>query len=553
MIDEICVQDVALIQEASIEPASGLTAITGETGAGKTALLNACRLLSGQRGDKTMVREGQPEAAVSGRFFVPSPSQERVGEPMDALEEREVTVVRRMSADGRTRVKLDGQVATVAELSQLIAPLIDLCSQHDQQALLHRGAHRRLLDLFAGVPAQAALASYADAFAHAKRAQAQLDEVLEAQRTSTERLDEARFILSQIDPVSPSLADYEELTAFVRKSENAEALARSSNEAYDALCSEEGALDGLNAAVSLMEDAARYDEALKEQAQALREATYLVEDASRDILRYRDAIDLDMSTLDQCQARVAEYQGLIRKYGPTLEDVIARADEARRTMSMMEDAEGAEAAARAAVDAAEEALAEAAATLHDARAECAPDLAVQATEVMAGLQMGSASVDCQVRMLPRDSWTEAGADEVELLFRPSSSMGARPLAKVASGGELSRIMLALHVVMGEADGTSTLVFDEIDAGVGGAVANALADVLARLAATHQVIVVTHLAQVASRADKHYVVAKRECDGMAATSIQEVRDEARVAEVARMLSGTESEASLAHARELLDRR
>ena len=550
MIDEICVQDIALIEEASIEPAPGLTAITGETGAGKTALLNACRLLSGQRGDKTMVREGQPEAVVSGRFFVPRGVGEGAEEAADGAPEQELAVVRRMSADGRTRVKLDGQVATVAELADLVAPLIDLCSQHDQQALLHRGAHRRVLDLFAGEAATAALADFSQAFARARRAQAQLDEILEAKRTSDARLEEARFTLSQIEPVSPSLADYEELTAFVRKSEHAEALARASNDAYDALCSDEGALDGLNAAVALVEEGARYDEGLKEHAESLREATYLAEDVSRELLRYRDAIDLDMSTLDQCQARVAEYQNLIRKYGPALEDVIARADEARRVVAMMEDTEGAEAAARAVLAEAEEALAEAAATLHDVRAEAAPDLAAQATKVMEGLQMGSASVECEVRLLSREAWTESGADEVELLFKPSAGMGARPLAKVASGGELSRIMLALHVIMGEAGGTSTLVFDEIDAGVGGAVANALADVLGRLAATHQVIVVTHLAQVASRAQKHYVVSKQETDGVAATTIAQVTGDARVAEVARMLSGTESEASLAHARELL---
>lgn len=543
MIDEICVHDIALIEEASLEPSSGLTAITGETGAGKTALLNACRLLSGQRGDKTMVREGSEEACVSGRFYVPDNAQAGGGE-------REVAVVRRMSADGRSRVKINGQVATVGELSESIAPLIDLCSQHDQQALLHKPAHRQLLDLFAGEDATRAHDDYAEAFAAAKRAQVHLDEILEARRSSDARLEEARFMLSQIEPVAPSLADYEELTSFVRRSENAEVLARTSNEAYDALCSEEGVLDGLNAAVVLMEEAARFDASLQVHADSLRDATYIIEDASRDILRYRDAIDLDMSTLDQCQMRVSEYQGLIRKYGPTLEDVIAQADEARRIVAMMEDSEGAEEKARATLARAEEALDDAAQRLHRVRAEAAPSLALQANGVMGELQMGSAAIECTVELLAREAWTESGPDEVELLFRASSGMAARPLAKVASGGELSRVMLALHAVMGSAGGTSTLVFDEIDAGVGGAVANALGEVLERLARTHQVIVVTHLAQVASRAHKQYVVAKHEKEGVAATSIAEVVGELRVQEIARMLSGTLSDAALTHARELL---
>lgn len=547
MIDEICVNDIALIEEASIEPAPGLTAITGETGAGKTALLNACRLLSGQRGDKTMVREGASEACVSGRFYVAATDEELLA----SGAEREVCVVRRMSADGRSRVKLDGQIASVTELSEAVAPLIDLCSQHDQHALMSRSAHRNLLDLFAASALDGLAEAYADAFSQATRARAHLDEIVCARRSSDARLEEARFLLSQVDPVDPSLADYEELTAFVRRSENAEVLARTSNEAHEALSCEQGVLDGLNAAIALIEEGARYDDALAPHAESLREATYIVEDVAREVLRYRDAIDLDMSTLEQCQLRVAEYQGLIRKYGPALEDVIAKADEARRQVSMLEDSEGAEEVARAAVAQAEEALSAAATALHDARAEAAPRLAAEANEVMEGLQMGSASIECVVDMLPRGSWTAQGPDDVELLFKPSSNMGVRPLSKVASGGELSRIMLALHVVMGEADGISTLVFDEIDAGVGGSVANALASVLARLARTHQVIVVTHLAQVASRADKQYAVIKQETDGVASTTITQVAGEERVTEIARMLSGTESSASLAHARELLE--
>lgn len=551
MIDEICVHDIALIEEASIEPAAGLTAITGETGAGKTALLHACRLLSGQRGDKTMVREGAPEASVSGRFFMPGPHEMEEPSAAALASDREVAVVRRMGADGRSRVKIDGQIATVGELSDLIAPLIDLCSQHDQQALLHKSAHRDLLDLFAGPPAQDAREAYADAFNKARRAKAHLDEILEARRSSDAKLEEARFVLSQIDPVDPSLADYEELTAFVRRSENAEVLARTSNEAHEELCQEGGALDGLNAAIALIEEGARYDGSLQAHADSLRDAIYIAEDVAREVLRYRDAIDLDMSTLDQCQARVSEYQGLIRRYGPSLEDVIRCADEARRTVSMMEDSEGAESAARAALDEAEDGLAQAARVLHEARAEAAPRLAQDVQEVMVTLQMGSASIECAPQMQERAAWTESGPDEVELMFKPSSNMSARPLSKVASGGELSRIMLALHVILGEKGSTSTLIFDEIDAGVGGAVANALAEVIARLAQTHQVIVVTHLAQVASRADRHYVVSKAEEGGVASTSIKAVSADARISEIARMLSGSESEASLAHARELLE--
>lgn len=546
MIDEICIHNIALIEEASIEPAAGLTAITGETGAGKTAILNACRLLSGQRGDKTMVRVGADEASASGRFFL-SPAQ---AVKKDQETPREIVASRRMGADGRSRVKINGEISSVTELARIISPLLDLSSQHDQLALSHVSSHRSLLDLFAGAKVEALLAAYGEAYAQAKEAAAYVEELRQIRATSDAQAEEARFVLGQIEPVGPSLGDYEELTLFVRRSENAEALARTSGGAYEAICGDSGVLDGLNEAIALLEEGSRFDEPMKGYAESLREVSYVVEDVSRDVLRFRDAVDLDMSTLEQAQERMAAYQGLIRKYGPTLEDVIHRAEEAQKVISLMEDSEGAQAAAEKRLHDAEDALARAADELHAARCESAPAMTDQVNEVMGSLQMGSASLICRVEMLPRDQWMESGPDRVEFLFRPSAGLGERPLAKVASGGELSRVMLALHVVLGDADNVPTLIFDEIDAGVGGAVANALAEVLARLAQTHQVIVVTHLAQVASKAEKHYVVSKAETDGVARTAIEAVVGERRIAEIARMLSGTITDASIAHAQELL---
>lgn len=544
MIDEICVSDIALIEEASIQPSSGLTAITGETGTGKTALLQACRLLSGQRADKAYVREGACEASVSGRFFIAGDSDTA------SAEEQEVIVSRRVSADGRSRVKINGQIASVTELSDRVAPLIDLCSQHDQQVLVHMSAHRKLLDMFAGDTVAQKLHDYAEALREAKRASDHLAQVREMQAQADVRVEEAQFILSQVEPLDPSVEDYEELAAFVRRSEHAELLAHTASDAYEALCADDGALDGINAAVVSLEEGARYDNGLSDQTEALRNALYLIEDAAREVVRYRDAIDLDLSTLEEAQERMAAYQGLIRRYGPTLEDVIARAEEAKQTICLMEDAEAAEAQAESACEKAEHVLSQAATRLHEARCDAAPRFAAEVNAVLGDLEMGSASVACSAVLLDRDQWSEDGPDRVEFAFRPSAHMSERPLAKVASGGELSRVMLAIHVVMGEADATSTLIFDEIDAGVGGTAANALAGVLARLAQTHQVIVVTHLAQVATRAERHYVVIKSEEDGIASTHICSVEGEERVREVARMLSGSASEASLAHARELL---
>lgn len=533
MIDEIQVRDLALIASAGIEPAEGLTVLTGETGAGKTALLTSCKLLMGARGERTCVREGEQEACVQGRFF---------------LGEEERVVVRRVSADGRSRVQLDGQMASVGELAEAIAPSIDLCSQHDSQELLRPASHLRLLDAWAG---NGELASaYEHAYREREAARERLQELREGGRASAEQLEQASFALRQIDAVSPDAEEHEQLMADLAKAENIEALARAAQMAKAALSGDEGALTSAGSAVAALEEGAAYDAALGSFAESVREAVYLMEDAARDIAAYGEGIEFDPGTLAQMQERAAAYQSLLRTYGPTIEDVLARAEEARERIALADDGERIEREAAEALACAEEALAAAAAALSAARVQAAAGFAAGITQVMGSLEMGSADVTCQIEPLAPEQWGPAGAERVQLMFRPAQSMQARPLSRIASGGELSRVLLALHVVMEDKDEASTLVFDEIDAGVGGATANALADVLVRLARTHQVLVVTHLAQVAARAERHYVVRKEEADGVAETTIQMVEGPAREQEIARMLSGSGTDASIAHARELL---
>lgn len=551
MIDEIRVRNLALIRDAAIVPAEGMTAITGETGAGKTALLSSCRLITGQRADKGMVREGEAEAEVQGRLFLPV----EVGlDDAQAVEaEREVVVTRRVGADGRSHVKVNGEMMSVSELADLVAPTIDICSQHDHRMLTRPQEQRRYLDLWCGTDGDGLLDSYREAHDAAVRAADELERVLRGKSLTDAKLEDARFVLRQIDAVGPSEEDYDELVAALRKSENAELLARVTSEASGELSGEGGALDALNGAISLIESGAKADSSLQGHADALREALFTVEDVSHEIAAYTGAIDLDVSELEFMQERVSAYQSLMRLYGPTVGDVVEAADEARRTIEMVDNAEEVESQARRALDEAESALAAAASALTDARKQGSPRFSREVTEVMSRLEMGGAELVCEVSPLPREEWGRDGADEVGFMFRPAPGMQCRPLSRIASGGELSRVMLALHVVMGERDGVPTLVFDEVDAGVGGATALALGDVLAELATTHQVLVVTHLAQVAAAASRHYVVRKTAGPDAACTTIEEVSGRSRAEEVARMLSGSITESSLAHANELLERR
>ena len=549
MIDEIQVRNLALIKQASLVPAPGLTVLTGETGAGKTALLSALKLLMGVRADKDFVRDGEQSLEVSGRFFGLANAE---GPDGDEEASDELVAARRVSSDGRSRVTLDGRMASVRELAARVASTIDLCGQHEQQQLMKPTAHVRMLDAWAGEAVAVPQKAYRQAFSQAKAAAEELGHVLNAGAASSAKLDEARFTLQRIDAVGPREGEYEELSARLARAEHAEALALAANRAHEALGGDEGAIDLLNSAIAALDEGGRFDADLSALADSLREAGFVLEDVARSARDYRDGVEFDPEALEQDQERMSALQGLLRAYGPRMVDVLAARDEAADLVSAVDDAAERERAARKKVDAAEQKLASAAQALDQARRTAAPQFAVQVTAQMSRLEMGGAELLCEVRPLPRESWTQAGPSEVEFLFRPGAGMQARPLARIASGGEVSRVMLAIKVVLGQADSVDTLVFDEVDAGVGGSTAVALADVLVDLARTHQVIVVTHLAQVAVRGNAHYTVNKvAGTDGKPQTNLQQLSAEQRPAEIARMLSGDATQASLAHAREMLE--
>ena len=540
MIDEIRVENLALIREASLVPCSGLTVLTGETGAGKTALLSALKLLMGERADASSVREGEAGLVVEGRFFKGADDPEGFG------------VVRSVSADGRSRVKIDGSISSVRELATRVGSMIDLCGQHEHQSLLDSANHVRMVDSWAADTIAPILDDYRAKLHVARAAAAELARVTEASRSKGALLDEARFTVERISEVNPRFGEYEELEESLPRAEHAEALASAANDAQSLLSEENAALDSLNGAIAELQRMAGVDKKLSEFADSLAEASILIEDAAADLRRYRDSVDFDPEELARQQDRFGQLKGLLRQYGPTMDDVFARLESSKELLSLVDDAEERVKRARLELDAAESDLVQAARALMKARSVAGPRFCREVVRQMARLEMGGAEVLWDERELPRERWTDSGPSICELLYRSGSGLTPRPLKRIASGGELSRVLLAAKVVMGSADHAGTLVFDEVDAGVGGATARSLATVLADLAKTHQVIVVTHLAQVAVVADAHYVVRKVDTgSGIPETSLVPVEGDERVAEIARMLSGDSSPESLAHARAMLE--
>ncbi|HEY5506693.1 MAG TPA: DNA repair protein RecN [Coriobacteriia bacterium] len=533
MLEELHVRDLALIEEAWLELGPGMTALTGETGAGKTVLVGALKLLLGDRADATLVRSGAAEALVEGRFTV------------DGVER---TARRRVSADGRSRCYLDGEMATVGALAEGLGPLVDLHGQHDHQELLRTGSHAGLLDRFAG--AGLALDAYRAAYRAHRDAAATLARLQSALGDKERRIATLEATVDDIGRVAPEPGEDEAIAARLPRLRHGEKLAAASSAAHRALTEEAGAAERVAEAGSALARVTGIDPVLDAISDDIGDAESRLHAAASRLRDYGEGVDYDPLALEEAEARGAALAVLKRSYGPLLGDVIAARDAAASELDTLGAGEAGLEQARRAVDDAESALVAAAVSLSGLRAAASAAFEARLIAAAHDLSMPHAGFEVSRASLPRDAWTADGPERIEFLYAPASGEPARPLARIASGGEVSRVMLALKSVLGAADTVPVLVFDEIDAGIGGATALAVGGRLHSLAAGRQVLVITHLAQVAAFADAQLVVEKSELDGRARTHVRAVAREERTAEIARMLSGSVTDASLAHARELL---
>lgn len=535
MLEELHVRDLALIEEAWIEFGPGLTVLTGETGAGKTVLVGALKLLLGERADASAVRSGAAEALVEGRFDVKG-------------DER--TVRRRVAAEGRSRSYLDGEMATVSDLATALGPHVDLHGQHEHQALLSPAGHADYLDRFAGADALAALDAYRDAFDAASGARAHVEELREALGDRERQMEELRFQIGEIDGVAPISGEDAELEVLLPRLRHGERLASAASAAWRSLRDEEGATDRAAQAAAALHAVDGIDPMLDAIAEQTRSALLSLEEAAARLRDYGDGVEYDPEALNLAEARLAELAMLKKKYGPTVDDVLETRRLAGERLEALAAGEQGLIAAEGALQEARSRLTQTAKILKLARGDAIPRFTAGLDEAAGDLALGGATFTVAVEELPEERWSARGPEKVEFMFSPAAGESARPLTRIASGGEVSRVMLAIKGVLGEADDVEVLVFDEIDAGVGGRTALAVGRRLSRLARRHQVLVVTHLAQVAAFADAHVTVGKETVDGRTVTTVRPVSGEERVAEIARMLSGSDSVASLTHARELI---
>lgn len=537
MLDELHVRNIALIEDASIAFSPSLTVLTGETGAGKTALLAALDLICGKRADSLVVSDGADEALAEARF-------------VEGGEEH--VLKRRLSSSGRSRCTVDGSMATVGELAQA-ASSIRVHGQHEQVLLLEPATQLAYLDSWIS-PEGEHLQPYRAARQRYLAARERFDELDSSNAQAAQELEFMRFTEGQISKVDPKQGEYEELEAELPRLQHGEQLAQAVNGALACLHDDGASIDLLARAVEELERQGGVDEELDAIAERLSGLLSELDDATRELSSYAEGVVCDPQRLEDVLARLDELSGLMRRYGPGMEQVFATWKRAKAAIARADASPEQLEAARGELASAERAYRAAGKELAGLRHEAGERFCESLAASVHELAMEGAAFEFSFSELPLERWTEAGSERVELLYRPAPSSSARPLSRIASGGELSRILLSLECLYQgrtPSDASRTIVFDEVDQGVGGATGNAVAERLASLSQSAQVVVVTHLPQVAARAERHYVVSKeRGSDGSVTTSVEEVEGASRVREVARMLAGTSDEAALEHARTLL---
>jgi DNA repair protein RecN (Recombination protein N) len=565
VLQDIRIRDLGVIEDAVLQLCPGLTVLSGETGAGKTMVVQGLGLLLGARADSGLVRTGATGAWVEGIFALPPghPALSRAADAGGEVETGELVLARTVTAEGRSRAVVGGRTAPAGVLGELGELLVAVHGQADQGRLRRPEEHREVLDGYGGAPLASALAAYQRTYAAHKAAVAERDELKTLDRERTREVDALTVALEHISRVNPLDGEDVALRAEDDRLAHVEGLRIAAGRSYGLLAGQgpggdegftaAGVGEALNAARSALSAVIGHDPALAALDARLAECGYLVADLSADLAAYLADLDVDPGRLAWVQDRRAELSALTRRYGDSIDEVLAYGREAAGRLAMLQGADDRLAALSSQIETLGGALAEQAAALTAERRIAGERFGAAVTGELAHLAMGSATVD--VAVTPRPAPGPSGVDDVEIRLAANSGVPARSVAKTASGGELSRVMLAIEVVSGATPGAGlpgvpTFVFDEVDAGVGGRAALDVGARLAALARHAQVVVVTHLAQVAAYADRHLVVRKADDGSVTASSVTEVTGTERLQELARMMGGGSSTAGLEHARELL---
>jgi len=551
MIRELAVENIAIIEQSILPLGEGLTVLTGETGAGKSLLMDGIDLALGGRADSDLVRTGCARGVVSMVADLTGDPllQEACAELGIFPEDGILHVQREVSAEGRSTCRIGGKLFPVGTLRKLGELLVDLHGQHDHQGLLHADRHGGYLDAWIGEPCRVIVERLAVEFEAYEALKRKVSALRQGMREREQRIDLLRFQVQEIEAVGVRDGEYAELQGQIARLQNVERISGSVQAALQGLSGEDAsAVDRVGDATRQLEAAQALDPSLEATVESLRSVFYALQDSAWSVREYAEKLEADPALLEELVQRTEAIRKLLRKYGDTEDEILRALELAQKELSELNDLDANSDQIEADCARAEAKLTQTAAELTELRREKSHAFADQVQGSIRELAMEKAIFE--VRISPQ-AISATGADLVEFFFSANPGESPKPLAKVASGGELSRLMLGLKVVLAGCAGTPTLIFDEVDAGLSGRAAAVVAKKLEQLATGYQVIVISHLPQISSRATTHFRIEKIERQGRVTTQVRLLQPAEREQEIARMLAGeTISDSALVHARELL---
>ncbi|HEX6922888.1 MAG TPA: DNA repair protein RecN [Bacillales bacterium] len=557
MLGELSISNFGIIESVNLSYENGLTVITGETGAGKSMIIDAIGLLIGGRGSADFVRHGAAKAEIEGLFFIGSnhpcmPKMEELG--LETSDEM-IVLRREISKNGKSVCRVNGKLMTLSGMREIGRMLIDIHGQHEHQDLLQPERHLPLLDSFGNKSLQNARHAYREIFESYKHLEKRLRQLTEHEKEAAQRLDLIRFQVDEINATALQHDEDEQLASERTNLANYEKVFESLQKGYQALNGEQKGLEWVGQAMSALENIADIDDQYKEMYERLADNYYLLEEMTFSLRDTFEQLEYDPDRLNTVEERLHEIQTLKRKYGDSVAEILQYRNEAASELETLENRDEQVEALERELDEVKTDLLKKAKVLSSERKRTAELLTGAITRELEELQMAKTQFDIHFRSEDRDGevrFQKDGIDMVEFLISTNSGEPLKSLSKVASGGELSRIMLALKSIFSREDGVTSIIFDEVDTGVSGRAAQSMAEKIYKLSAGSQVFCITHLPQVAAMADTHLYIMKEEKNNRTTTYVEPLNDEHKIDEIGRMISGAEmTDLTKQHAKELLD--
>lgn len=553
MLKELSIKNFAIIDALTVEFQEGLTVLTGETGAGKSIIIDAVQLLAGGRGSQEFIRHGAKKAELEGLFTLPEephPAYDKCKELGIEIDEGIIILRRDLNDTGKSVCRVNGKMMPLNMLREVGSTLIDIHGQHESQELMDDKQHIHLLDQFAGDAIIGEKERYASLYEQYRTLKSELAALSLGEQQIAQKIDLYAFQIKEIDACKFKENEENELMEERRRLNNFHKIFEGSSHAHEAILGESKGLDWIGQAMSDLEDVANVDEQFKEQSMAVSDAFYVLQEAAFSLKNILDEMEFDPERLNEVEQRLALIQNMKRKYGHSLADILAYRNQIGKELETLENSDENIQKNEKRLKDLEKQLAEQAERLTVIRKEYGVQLAEKIMTQLQELYMERATLIVQIT--PSHTFDAMGSDEVVFYISTNVGEPPKPLTKIASGGELSRIMIALKTIFSSTMGITSIIFDEVDTGVSGRVAQAIADKISLISVNSQVLCISHLPQVAAMADHHYYIQKQEEDNRTFTSLCELVEDDRIDEISRMMSGeVVTEKTFQHAKELVE--